>query len=315
MADAIRLRVGAIFERGNSGPIVGALGRAYGAVAARRLAPPLSSHAAIVGVGGATLGGSGKTPLAIACARVLTERGARVAFVGHAYRAWPGVARRVTPTDPLWLVGDDALLAARALADVGVPVFVAETRRAALALAGAHADVCVVDGLLQASPRIALSLLAVRGGAPWGAGACPPAGDLRAPVRALVAHADLVVPVRFGPARLVRDGRVVDPSRAGRVGLFTACARPELAGAALAALGVSPAVVVRAPDHGPPPRTLPAVDLWVAAPKCALHLASVGVPAAVLAGDTLLPEALVGALAAVAHSRSHLSTPTACAAP
>lgn len=309
------MRVGAILERGSGGPVLGALGRAYGAVAARRLARPLSSRAAIVGVGGATLGGSGKTPLAIACARVLAERGARVAFVGHAYRSRPGVARRVDPADPLSRVGDDALLAARALADVGVPVFVAETRRAALALAEEGSDVCVVDGLLQASPRIALSLLAVRGTAPWGAGACPPAGDLRAPARALVAHADLVVPVRFGPLRLARDGRVVDPPRAGRVGLFTACARPELVHAALAALGVRPAVVVQAPDHGPAPRTLPPVDLWVAAPKCALHLDAARVPVAVLAGDALLPEALVAGLHAVAHSRPHLSTRAACAAP
>ena len=48
-----------------------------------------------VTVGGATLGGSGKTRIAIAIARALASRGERVVLVGHAYRARPVFARFV----------------------------------------------------------------------------------------------------------------------------------------------------------------------------------------------------------------------------
>jgi len=92
------------------GVIARCLALAWGDVSARGLVRSVAVPAdvRVVAVGGATLGGSGKTPLAIACARELAKQGARVAFVGHAYRAHPGRARLVSPDDSLAEVGDEA---------------------------------------------------------------------------------------------------------------------------------------------------------------------------------------------------------------
>ncbi|HEY6463199.1 MAG TPA: tetraacyldisaccharide 4'-kinase, partial [Polyangiaceae bacterium] len=179
------------------GPIARVLSRAWAGAASRSVARPLEVPAGVrvVAVGGATLGGSGKTPLAIACARHLARDGARVAFVGHAYRARPGHAREVSGADPLDEVGDEALVAARMLEAHGVRVFVGPSRGAALALATRGVDVVVLDGVLQTRPaRAWLSLLSVDADEPWGrARAVPPCGDLRAPVHALLSATDQVV--------------------------------------------------------------------------------------------------------------------------
>jgi tetraacyldisaccharide-1-P 4'-kinase len=176
----------------------------------RRLEAP--ARVPIVAVGGATLGGSGKTPLAIACAEELAAAGARVALVGHAYRADPRRARVVSPDDPLDEVGDEALLAARAFARSGVHggarVVVAPSRREAIAFAARDADVLVLDGIAQLTPvPAALSLLAVDPVFPWGAhAALPPRGSMRAPAAMLVGACDAIVPLGEGsPMAELRD--------------------------------------------------------------------------------------------------------------
>jgi tetraacyldisaccharide-1-P 4'-kinase len=161
----------------------------------RRLAVP--GGVPVVAVGGATFGGSGKTPLAIACAAELARAGARVVLVGHAYRADPQRARFVLPGDALGDVGDEALLAARALEPAGARVVVAPSRQQAIAHAVRGADVLVLDGVAQLAPsRAALALLALDAVDPWGGRPClPPVGRLRAPRSTLLAACDAVVPV------------------------------------------------------------------------------------------------------------------------
>lgn len=150
---------------------------------ARPLRLPTGVHT--IGVAGATLGGSGATPFAIALCEALAARGVPVAFVAHGYE--PGrragrAARRALPSDS---GADEARLAARKLAPLGVPVFVARQRQAALdaaARALPRGGVTVLDGALQARPaRFSESLLVVDAQYPWGSGVCPPLGDLRAP--------------------------------------------------------------------------------------------------------------------------------------
>ena len=117
------------FEEGRyQGVVARYLSLAWAEVSARTVVRSLRASGAtrIVAVGGSTLGGSGKTPLAIACARELARGGARVALVGHAYRARPGRARIVSTFDPLAEVGDEALVAAHALEAQGVRVTSAE---------------------------------------------------------------------------------------------------------------------------------------------------------------------------------------------
>src|SRR5206468_557777 len=130
--------------------------------------------------------------LVLALARALRAAGVDVAVVAHGYGARVAEARRVRAADDVRAVGDDAAWVARDLDPCDVPVYVGP-RAHAVALAARERRHVVVDGLLQASPRrLFASLLAVDADSPWGAGACPPAGDLRAPVATLLAAADAV---------------------------------------------------------------------------------------------------------------------------
>ncbi|MBX3188005.1 MAG: tetraacyldisaccharide 4'-kinase [Labilithrix sp.] len=303
--------------------MIGAFEEVLGLVtrAARTIARPLAlpRGVPVVTVGGSTFGGSGKTRLALACASMLGERGARVVLVGHAYRARPGHARIVAPGDALAIVGDEALACARVLAARGlarVRVVVAERRQSAVDFAAAmddRPDVIVIDGPAQLAPeRAALSLLALDAHAPWSRG-----WDLRAPRAALVAATDHRVfvdaaPEREGRVALASGRTVVLDELAGlRVGLFTALARPDRLVRGLARRGVAPRVTVHAADHGPlrvgERRRLAGaagdVDLWLATPKCATHLdsAELVAPLAILEDALRVPPSVARALAALSR--------------
>lgn len=275
------------------GPASRALSALYGLVASRGVARPvaLPRGARVIGVGSAVLGGAGKTPIAIAITRALVARGERAALIGHGYRARPGEARVVRPSDRVDVVGDDALACARALDSVA-PVIVAPSRTEALAFAASRGvRVLIADGLLQARPaRVAHAILVLDAMAPWGAGACPPAGDLRAPRDALLALVDHVVAIGRGsvdvPAISLAstivnavDDRghatpLADVARQ-RVGVALAVARPGRVLASLAAAGVAPAEVVLRGDHEAFPMRLfdrARADVWLTTARCAVKL-------------------------------------------
>lgn len=264
------------------------------------------------GIGSAVLGGAGKTPLAVALSRALALRTEGVALIGHAYRATPGRARIVDPGDAVAQVGDDALAAARLLVGSKAIVIVAPDRQRALDHAASLGfQTLVVDGLLQATPaRIAASILVLDAAAPWGGGACPPAGDLRAPREALLAAADHVVAVGAGdlaaecpPGTLAVRSRIegaVDVSGARwslaelalrRVGLFVAIARPGRIEAALRDAGIDPRPVIALDDHAIPSARDYAraarceVDAWLTTARCAVKLPAAIGGAPVLALD------------------------------
>jgi len=273
-----------------------------------------------VTVGGATLGGSGKTRVALACVQELARLGANVVLIGHAYRAAPARARVVSARDSLADVGDEALACARALAsEQRARVVVGPTRQSAVDLVAALAprvDVIVIDGPLQLAPeRSSLALLAVDADAPWGAGEVAPVGDLRAPRAALLANADHLVSVKATPAAATLGDRTVTLAslaalhHASRVGLFTAIARPARLERALERAGLAPHVVVRVADHGPMTDQArrrmgeAQVDLWVATSKCAVHLEGeeLGRPLAILDGSMALLPLIVEELARLAQ--------------
>ena len=256
----------------------------------------------VIGIGSAVLGGAGKTPLAVALARSLALRTLPtegVALIGHAYRADPERARIVDPGDAVAVVGDDALAAARLLVGSKAIVIVAPDRQRALDhAAGLGFRTLVVDGLLQATPtRLAVSILVLDAAAPWGGGACPPAGDLRAPREALLAAADHVVAVGAGdistecpPGTLAIRSRIEGAIAAngerwslaqlgrGRVGLFVAIARPGRIEAALRGAGIDPRPVIALDDHAIPSAHDLAraarceVDAWLTTARCAVKL-------------------------------------------
>jgi len=302
-ADALRALLGRRLEHGGArGPVSRLLASAWAEVSARAVARPLSLPPGVrlIGVGGAVLGGAGKTPVAIALARAFAERGALPALIGHGYRARPGAARVVRTGDAVARVGDDALAAARLLAGVAA-VVVAPGRQAAIdhAVALGH-RLLIVDGLLQAAPeRLAAAVLVLDGSAPWGSGACPPVGDLRAPRAALVAAADLVAALQpegtapdptlpaFAiavPARLAgavsAAGEVFDlrALAALRLGLLLAVARPERIVSALARVGLRPDPTLCLGDHAVPTAALLAeaarapVEAWLTTARCATKL-------------------------------------------
>lgn len=251
-----------------------AVAAAVGPLLARSLVRPavVPRHVSLVCVGGATIGGSGKSRLAAACVRSLEGS----VLVGHGYLAGDRTARFVDEGETVASAGDEALAAARA----GLRVVIGPSRQAAIDFAAAHTDTLVLDGPIAVTspPPRSLSLLAVDADAPWGSGRTFPAGDLRASRSALLLLADQVVNV---PRSL--DLGALPPRP---FGLFTALARPERLIRAL-----RPDRVVSASDHGRAEdwaglsrkilRSIP----WVATPKCALHLESLGVPALVLRDD------------------------------
>jgi len=286
--------------------------RLYSAVSAARSPRQIPSlgRSRVIGVGSMVLGGAGKTPVAIEIAAHLRARGRLVAFVGHAYRARPRVARRVTPHDDLAVAGDDALVAATALQHLDVPVWVAPNRLDAISAAAVdRPDFIVVDGLTRSSPNPGWhATLVVDAACPLGSGLPVPTGDLRLPPELAIPACDEVVilqdcldvsPVwsprcfQFTPVRHAwvdiagavsgdMDPLSIDRLRSARIGLMTFLARPSRVLASLYRRGIRPACHWVGRDHGTP-RLWDAISIralarsfhldgWIATPKCAAHL-------------------------------------------
>jgi tetraacyldisaccharide 4'-kinase len=286
-------------------------------------------------VGGATLGGAGKTPTVLALARALAERGHRVAIASHGYRARRRDARLAS--GHVISEGDEAAWLARELAADAIPVALGPSWTARLAFAAQHAELVLADGLLQTRPaRSALALLVVDGELPFGSNHCPPAGDRRASVERLLAACDAIVallPAGSEPSRLHRtlsdttrpvyvaesrllgarflseDGganssSLVAPGKLSRlrVGLAVAVARPERILTTLAAHGITPQVVHAIGDHGNFSRPLfpESIDAWLTTAKCSAKLAGrVTQPIGILEQRIELSEALVSRVAAL----------------
>jgi tetraacyldisaccharide 4'-kinase len=283
----------------------------------------LPHSAAVIGIGGATLGGSGKTPVTLTLAIALAGQGLSPAVVASGYRARVDGVHRVLPRDDVRLVGDEALWLARALWPCAVPVVVGRRRTETIAYAATLSPLVLVDSLLQTSPeKLALSLLVLDGSAPWGAGSCPPAGDLRADRARLLAAADLVLLSTPADERAARElkgahllswsgrlrgartptGKLVglEQLRARRVGLAAAVARPNRLLTTLAEHGIEPALVRLASDHARPDfgavaAADPPVDLWLTTAKCATKLGQKrpAAPVWVLQHEAVVPRELV----------------------
>lgn len=172
-----------------------------------RLLPRERVAVPVVVTGNLTVGGAGKTPLAIALAQAVAERGRRPGFVSRGYGGSAREVRNVGPGDDVGIVGDEPLL----LAATGFPVWIGADRvAAARALVAAHPECDLViadDGLqhyrLHRDCEIAV-LDAERG---FGNGLMLPAGPLREPASRL-REVDVVV-------HLVADARA--PQGSGRV--------------------------------------------------------------------------------------------------
>lgn len=226
------------YERGRRRPSVSRLlltpvAAAWTLVTAARIAGarPFDPGVPVICVGGLTLGGTGKTPIA----REILDRLARRGLAAHALsRGYGGRLRGPLRVDPARHsaadVGDEPLLLAQ-----GHPTWISANRPAGAAAAVAAGAEAIVmdDGHQNPSLRKTLSLVAVDGETrngewPFGDGSVFPNGPMREPLAAGLARADAVVLML--PADLDRP----DP-------------------ALLALFGVTPVLVARLEPSGPPP--------------------------------------------------------------
>jgi tetraacyldisaccharide 4'-kinase len=244
------------------------IGWAYGRATARRMRQAGErAGAPTICVGNFVVGGAGKTPAAIALARMLAAGGRRVAFLSRGY----GGVERVEPllvdanAHTAADVGDEPLLLARvAQCWVG-----ADRVRSARSAVEAGANVLLLDDGLQ-NPALVKDLAfgVVDGETGFGNGLCVPAGPLRAPVaaqlplvRALIAIggaeatlARIAASARGKPlirASLEPDALAAAPLIGREVVAFAGIARPEKFYATLRRVGAQIVMTRDFADHHP----------------------------------------------------------------
>lgn len=155
-----------------------------GVLPARRAAAP------VISIGNLAVGGAGKTPVAIAVAERLVQRGRRVAVLSRGYGAARRDARLVSDGDRILLdateAGDEPSLVARRLPGVRVLCGPsrAELGRRAVEELGADA-LLLDDGFQHRSLRRDLDVVVLDASNPFGNGRLLPAGPNREPPSAL----------------------------------------------------------------------------------------------------------------------------------
>jgi tetraacyldisaccharide 4'-kinase len=253
-------------EPGTAAALLAPVAAVYGAVAAARLRQTGErAGVTVLCVGDPTMGGSGKTPTALALARLLIEAGERPCLLSRGYGGRLGGPVKVDPrhhrSDD---VGDEPLLLARC-----APTIIAHDRVAgARSARTAAVDVIVLDDGFQ-NPSLAkdLSILVVDAGRGVGNGQVFPAGPLRAPLTAQLDRAQAVLIIGDGATaapvataaeergltlfygRLVPDAETVAALKGTRVLAFAGIGHPEKFFATLSDAGIEVAVRRGFPDH------------------------------------------------------------------
>jgi tetraacyldisaccharide 4'-kinase len=253
-------------EAGTAAALLAPAAGVYGAVASARLGrTDQRAGVPVLCVGNPTLGGSGKTPTALALARLLIAAGERPWLLSRGYGG--ELAGPVT-VDPrrhrASEVGDEPLLLARC-----APTIIARDRVAgARAARAAGASVIVMDDGFQ-NPGLAkdLSILVIDARRGVGNGRVFPAGPLRAPLDAQFARAQAILLIGDGPAalpmaaaaearglglfhgQLVPDADAIAALAGRRVLAFAGIGDPDKFFATLADAGIEAAARRGFPDH------------------------------------------------------------------
>jgi tetraacyldisaccharide 4'-kinase len=239
---------------------------AYGSVAAGRMRRDgQSAGIPVICIGNFTLGGTGKTPTAIAFARWLAEAGRKPFFLSRGYGGnLAGPVRVDAAAHRAGDVGDEPLLLAR-----HAPVIVAHDRVAGAALAKDEGATVIVmdDGLQNPSLKKDFSLAVVDGRRGLGNASVFPAGPLRAPLRTQIGRVDAILVVGKGPgvaqiatiarthnrplfnARLEPKADVVKAIGRKRVLAFAGIGDPEKFFSTLATAGIEAMAEESFPDH------------------------------------------------------------------
>lgn len=250
-------------EGGGLAAVFAPLGHVTARLTARRVARP-GWHAPVpvICCGNATVGGSGKTTLALD----LLERLKAMGAAPHALlRGYGGKARGPLLVEPgrhdAALVGDEALLLAEA-----APSWVAADRAAgAQAAVAAGAGAIVMDDGLQNPGLVkSCSLLVIDGGFGFGNGHLLPAGPLREPVAQAAARCQAAVLIgadEKGACAALPRGlpvlraklvpRLDHLDRGGRYLAFAGIGRPEKFFAGLRDAGLTLVAARAFADHHP----------------------------------------------------------------
>jgi tetraacyldisaccharide 4'-kinase len=199
------------------------LSAAYGRIAAMRLARARREEVAapVLCVGNFTVGGEGKTPVAIALVREARRQGLKAGVLSRGYGGSLSHPHLVdAKRDSVRLVGDEPLLLAR-----HAPTAVTPDRAAgARLLLKSGCDFLIMDdGFHSARIHIDYALMVVDAERGLGNGHTIPAGPMRAPLVAQLSHAHAVVRMGGGEAA---DGVVRMAARAARP-VFEARLRPR----------------------------------------------------------------------------------------
>ncbi len=234
------------------------LGALYGlSVRIKQLsARPFRPRARVICVGNLTVGGTGKTPVAIALARMIADQGRRVAFLTRGFGGQLGGPVKVEQgKHSAREVGDEPLLLAAV-----APTIVARDRAKGAALADTLADVIVMDdGFQNFSVAKDLSLVVVDAGQGFGNNRLIPAGPLRerpehglarADAAILIGEGNCAFPAFTGPTLRARFAPADDLKLSGRkVFAFSGIARPEKFFRTLNEMGATLVETRSFPDH------------------------------------------------------------------
>jgi tetraacyldisaccharide 4'-kinase len=238
------------------GRVLAPLGWAYGASVAwkAKRAEPYRSRAAVVCVGNISVGGTGKTPVAIEIAQQLRARGRHPVFLSRGYGGRLRGPIAVHEGNSAADVGDEPLLLVNT-----APVVVARDRAEGARLAETLGDTIVMDdGHQNFALAKDLSLVVVDGESGFGNCRVVPAGPLREPIAQGLARADAVVVTGDGVVALGRFARPVLRAHlvqhgmdiAGRrVVAFAGIGRPDKFFHALEQQGATVAASRRFGDH------------------------------------------------------------------
>ena len=169
------------------------LSAAYGGIGERRFrtASPYHSKLPIICVGNFTMGGAGKTPVALKLASLLREAGHKPGFLTRGYGGSERGPHLIGgATDGADRVGDEPLLLARA-----APTVVSRDRPAGAKLLETQGVDAIImdDGFQNPSLKKDFSIAVVDGGAGIGCGHVFPLGPLRARLAFQLGMADAVV--------------------------------------------------------------------------------------------------------------------------
>ncbi len=182
------MREPAFWWQPGRGNLLSPLAGIYGAVAALRMrSPGRRVGVPVICLGNLTVGGAGKTPAALAVARLLLAAHERPFFLSRGYGGrLPGPVRVDPTTHSAAQVGDEPLMLARL-----APTIVARDRVAGASVArrGGASVIVMDDGFQNPSLAKDLAILLVDGRRGVGNGRVIPAGPLRAPLEAQIARA------------------------------------------------------------------------------------------------------------------------------